>query len=96
MRQKKYHGEGPNSGVDDEICHVTNQVSCEANIEQHVEHVENLFSCVNSMQVSITDCCESHNRPVHGIGVSQPNTSLFEIGNLTPYPRVSGCFVVCG
>lgn len=31
-----YHGKSSDSAVDDQVCHVSNQISGEANVEKHV------------------------------------------------------------
>lgn len=82
--------------MNDKICHVTNQVTDEADVEEHVEHSEKLLPCVDSMQVSIPNCGESHDCPIHRIRIPEPNAVFLEIRNLTSDPCIGLGFVVGG
>lgn len=56
--------------MNNEICHVPNEVSSETNVEEHEEHVEQLLPCILCMQVPITDCSECGDGPIHSISIA--------------------------
>lgn len=61
------------------ISHVSDEVSCQAQVEEHVENIKQHLPWVLSMQVSIASGCECCDRPVHCSDISVPKTILFEI-----------------
>lgn len=74
--------------MDDQVCHVSDQISSEANVEKHVQHVKDLLPCIYSMQVTIANSGEGDNRPIHGIRVSQPDALVLEIVDLGSNPCI--------
>lgn len=58
--------------MNDEICHVSDQVRGETEIEQHEEDVEDDLSVVLGMEISISDGGESGGRPVDCSNISTP------------------------
>lgn len=50
-----YHGKGSHSAVDNQVGHVSNEISSEANVEEHVDHVEDLLPCVDRVKVAISN-----------------------------------------
>lgn len=49
-----YHGKCTKSAMDNKIGHVTDNISSEANVEKHVEHVESLLTGINRVQITVT------------------------------------------
>ncbi|KAM1970253.1 hypothetical protein TB1_016307 [Malus domestica] len=80
--------------MDDEIGHVSNQVSKEANVEKHIEDAKNLLPKVDRMQVAISNGGESDSGPVDGIRVTQPDASVVEVVDLASNPCVLCLFVM--
>ena len=74
--------------MDDQVGHVTNEIGSETDVEEHVDHVEDLLSGVDCVEVSISDGRERHDRPVDRVGVAKPYALLLEILHLAPNPRV--------
>lgn len=46
--------------MDDQIGHVTNEISGEANVEEHVNHIKSLLPCVHRVEVSVPHSGECH------------------------------------
>lgn len=60
-----YHGECTKSAMDNKIGHVADDISGEANVEKHVEHVECLLTGINRVQIAVTHGGECNNGPIH-------------------------------
>lgn len=56
--------------MDNQIGHVTDDISREANVEKHIEHVECLLTAINGMQITVTHGSECDNGPVHWVSVA--------------------------
>ena len=76
---KYYHGKGSDGAMNDQICHVSDYICREADVKQHIQNTVDLLQCIHCIQISIADSGKSYNRPVHGIGVTQPDTRMFKI-----------------
>lgn len=74
--------------MNNKVSHVANEVGSKANVEKHVKDGENLLFSIHSIEITISDCCEGGNRPIHGVGVSLPDTFCFEIRNIFPNPGI--------
>lgn len=83
-----YHGKGTDSAVDDQVSHVSNEISSEANVEEHVDHVEYLLPRVDRVKVTVSDGGERNDRPIDGVSVPQPDAPLLKVCHLTSDPRV--------
>lgn len=64
MYTYKLHGSA--SSFNNKICHITNQVSSEAKVEEHIKDNEYHFSSVDSMEVTITNGGHGGDGPIHG------------------------------
>lgn len=62
LRAYKFHG--ATSSFNDQIGHVTNNISSEAKIEEHVENDKDHFDSVNSMEVTIANCGHGCDGPI--------------------------------
>jgi len=49
-----YKGSGSASPMNDEVGHISNEVSCQTEVEHHEENVKKHFSWVLSMKISIS------------------------------------------
>jgi hypothetical protein len=47
--------------MDDENCHVSNEISSEANVKEHVQHIKNLLPSIHCMQVTVANGGEGDN-----------------------------------
>lgn len=56
---------GATRSMDDQVRHVTNQVSSQPKVEQHVEDVEELLPQVHRMQITVANCSQSRDGPVN-------------------------------
>lgn len=51
---RTYKGSGSASPVNNEVGHISNEVSRQTEVEEHEENVEKHFSWILSMQISIS------------------------------------------
>lgn len=65
--------------MNNQVGHVTNQISCQAEVEKHKEDIEDHFPCIHRMQISITNRRQGSNGPVHRRHIPNPNTLLKKI-----------------
>lgn len=56
--------------MNNQIGHVSDEIRCESNVEQHVKDIEHFFSWVHCMQVTVSSGCKGHNGPIQGIRVA--------------------------
>ena len=73
----KFHGAA--GAFNDQIGHVANDVSSEAEVKEHVENDEDHLNGVDSMEVTISDGGHGGDGPVHCCYVSDPDVGLSEI-----------------
>lgn len=81
------------SPMDNQISHISDQISCQSKIKKHVEGVKNHFSCVLCMQVSISNSGQSGDRPIHRRHITDPQAFLMEIRHRTPNPCLIGIMI---
>lgn len=48
---------GPTGPMDNQICHISNQICCQAKIEKHKENVKDHLPCIHWMQITVADSC---------------------------------------
>lgn len=94
-----YKVSGSAGRMNHKVCHVSDEVSCQSQVEQHVENIKQHLPWVLSMQVSIASGCECCDRPVHCSDISVPKTIFFEIWVHCADPclfwiRVSVCYQI--
>lgn len=51
--------------MDNQVGHISNQVSLQPHIEEHIEDIENHLLCIYRMQITIAGGCECDYGPVH-------------------------------
>lgn len=56
--------------MDNKIGHVTDDVSSEANVEKHVEHVKCLLMGIYRMQIAVAHGGECDDGPIHWVRVT--------------------------
>ena len=79
FEEKNVTHKSPSSAraMDNQVGHVTDQVSGEAEVEEHVEDVEDHLPRVDGVKISVPDGGESGDGPVHRRHVANPQ-ALFE------------------
>lgn len=79
--------------VDNQIGHVTNQVSCQSEIEKHVENIKDHLPLVHRMQVAVSDSCQSCDRPIYCCHIPNPQALLKEVIHGCSNPSPLGVMV---
>ena len=65
--------------MNNQVCHVSNEIGRQSQVEEHVKDVEEHFPRVLGVQISITCGGQCSDGPVQWCHISVPQTILFEI-----------------
>jgi len=87
---------GSAGAMDDQIGHISNQISSQSKVEEHVEDVKYHLSRIHRMQITIASGSKRGYRPIYRCNITNPQTPLMEIfPHCKPNPCVFWVFVAC-
>lgn len=88
MNTTTYKVPGAAGAVDDEVCHVADEVGCEPEVEEHEGDPEQHLPAVLGVQVAVPRGGHRGDGPVHGRHVADPQAGLAEVrhGGADPRP----------
>lgn len=69
-----YKFPGSTGAVDNQVSHITNEVSLQAQNEKQVKNDKCHFFIIHRMQIPIASGCECDNWPVNGSHITHPQT----------------------
>ena len=81
--------------MDNQVGHISYQIRCESEVEEHVEYVKDHLPCVLGMQIAISDGRESSDGPINGGHIPDPQSLLEEVIHGCSNPCLCWIVIMC-
>ena len=81
--------------MDNQVGHISYQIGCESEVEEHVKYVEDHLPYVLCVQIAISDRRESSDGPINGGHISDPQAFLEEVIHGCSNPCLFWIVIMC-